>query len=258
MSMDQRIPFHFNAKGHAFSAHFVRPVNVPIAAQAATSLPTIGGHAHSRVEHFHVPRLASFELGETHVSGSWQEDTVVTTSATSVLKGLNLLDFLTVDKIASRLTAQYTTQSKSKEGHIIALGSHFENLRLGGHEVKVFLRHDLLINSKTFKELQDNLKADKRPDKRTVVEDGVALCSLVDKIEVDPALRKLRGFEIDGHILHIPHFGEIALAELFLEPGAVTLTMLRFHLGSPDGGDGSGGETGTNGKPVPPPANLSS
>ncbi len=254
MSMQDRIPFHFNAKGHAFSAHFVRPVDVPIAAQAATSLPTIGGHAHSRVENFDVPRLASFKLGETHVSGSWQEDTIVTTSATSVLKGFSLLDFLTVDKIVSRLTAQYTTHTTMKEGHIIALGSHFENLRLGGHEVKVTLRHDLLLNSKTFAELRDNLKGDKRPDKRTAIEDGIALCSLVDRIEVDASLRKLPGFEIDGHVLHIPHFGEIALAELFAEPGALTLTMLRFNLGSPDGGGGTGGETGTNGKPMPPPA----
>jgi hypothetical protein len=252
MSSDQRIPFHFNAKGHAFSAHFVRPVDVPIAAQAATSLPTIGGHAHSRVENFHAPRLASFALGETHVSGSWQEDTIVTTSATSVLKSLNLLDFLTVDKIVSRLTAQYTTHTTLRDSHIIALGSHFENLRLGGHEVKVVFRHDLLINSKTFGQLRDNLQSDKKPDKRTVVEDGVALCSLVDKIEVDPSLRRLPGFEIEGHIIRIPHFGEIALAELFAEPGALTLTMLRFKLGSPDGGSGTGGETGTNGKPVPP------
>ena len=252
MSMQQRIPFHFNAKGHSFSAHFVRPVDVPIAAQAATSLPTIGGHAHSRVDDFGIPRLVSFKLGETHVAGSWQEETIVTTSATSVIKGLSLLDFLTADKIVSRLTAQYTTHTTIKEGHIIALGSHFENLRLGGHEVKVILRHDLLLNSKTFAELKDNLKNDKRPDKRTAVEDGVALCSLVDKIEVDADLRKLRGFEIDGHVLHIPHFGKIALAELFVEPGALTLTMIRFELGSPDGGGGTIAETGTNGKPMPP------
>lgn len=247
MSSDQRIPFHFNAKGHAFSAHFVRPVDVPIAAQAATSLPTIGGHAHAKVEHFKVPRLVSFQNGETHVSGSWQGDTAVTTSATAVLEYLNLLDFLTVDRIVSRLTAEYSKSTTSPEGHIIALGSHFENLRLGGHPVKVILRHDLLLKSKTFADLKDNLRADKRPNHRTVVQDGVALCSLVEKIETD-----IPGVEIDGHIIKIPHFGQIALAELFIEPGAMTLTMLRFKLGSPDGGDGTGAESGTNGKPVPP------
>jgi hypothetical protein len=246
------IPYHFHAEGHAFSAHFVRPVDVPIAAQAATSLPTIGGHGHSRVENFDVPRLASFTLGETHVAGSWQAWNVVTTSATSVLKGLSVLDFLTADKIVSRLTGEYVADKKNRESHIIALGSHFENLRLGGFEVKVTLRHDLLLNSKNFGELADNLKQDKKADRLTFVGDGVAHCSLVDKIEVDPGLKNLKGFEINGHILTVPHFGKIALAEVLAEPGTITLTMLRMELGSPDGGGGTGGQTRTNGQPSPP------
>ncbi len=56
------VPYHFHAGGHAFSAHFVRPVDVPIAAQASISLPPIGGFAHSRVEDFAVSRLASFKV----------------------------------------------------------------------------------------------------------------------------------------------------------------------------------------------------
>ena len=247
------IPFHFHAEGHAFSAHFVRPVDVPIAAQAATSLPTIGGHGHSRVENFHVPRLVSFSLGETHVAGSWQEWNVVTTSATSVLKHLSVLDFLTVDKVVSRLTGQYTADKKNRESHIIALGSHFDNLRLGGFDVKVTLRHDLLINSRNFAELKDNLKRDKKPDKLTSLDDGCACCSLVEKIEVDPGLQRLKGFEINGHILTVPHFGKLALAEVLAEPGTITLTMLRMELGSPDGGGGTGGQTRTNGQPPPGP-----
>jgi hypothetical protein len=253
MAQEKDIPFNFHAEGHAFSAHFVRPVNIPIAAQAATSLPTIGGHGHARVENFYVPRLASFELGETHVAGSWQEYNVVTTSATSVLKGLSVLDFLTVDKVVSRLTGEYVYDPKNRESHIIALGSHFDNFRLGGFEVKVTLRHDLLVNSKNFAQLKDNLKGDKKTDRLTYFDDGAAICSLVDKIEVDPGLRKLKGFEINGHILTVPHFGKIALAEVLAEPGTITLTMIRMELGSPDGGSGTGAQTRTNGLPVPPP-----
>ena len=252
-NQDQDIPFHFHAEGHAFSAHFVRPVDVPIAAQAATSLPTIGGHGHARVETFNVPRLASFNLGETHVAGSWEKPNVVTTSATSVLQGLSVLDVLTADKIVSRLTAEYVFDPKNRESHIMALGSHFENLRIGGFDVKVTLRHELLVNSKNFAKLKDNLKGDKKAGKLTAIQDGVAVCSLVDKIEVDPGLRNLEGFEIKGHTLKVPHFGEIALAEVFAEPGTFTLTMLRFKLGSPDGGGGTGAETRTNGQPPPPP-----
>jgi hypothetical protein len=242
------VPYHFHAGGHAFSAHFVRPVDVPIAAQAATSLPPIGGFAHSRVENFAVSRLASFKVGETHVAGSWEEPTVVTTSATALLEGLCVLDFLTVDKIVCRLSARYEQDSKNQESHIMALGSHFENLRLGGFEVKVTLRQELLVNSQNFAQLTKNLKG----DKRAVVRDGVAFCSLVEKIEVDPHLEKLEGFEVNGNRLVVPHFGKIALAEIVAGPGSISLTMLRFKLGSPDGGGGSGGTTHNNGQPPPP------
>jgi len=249
MSPDQRIPFHFHALGHAFSAHFVRPVDIPIAAQAATSLPTIGGHAHAHVENFCVPRLVHFRSGKTHVSGSWQEDHIVTSNATAVLEGLNLLDFVTAERIVSHLTGEYGGNT-GPEGHIIALGSHFENLRIGGYEVKVILRHDLLLKCQTFAELRDSLAGDKDSGKVTRVKNGVALCSLVERIETD--LTKLPGVELHGHILHIRHFGEIALAEVFATPGAATLTMLRFKLGSPNGGSGTSAESSTNGQPSPP------
>ena len=242
------VPYHFHAGGHAFSAHFVRPVDVPIAAQAATSLPPIGGFAHSRVEDFAVSRLASFKVGETHVAGSWEEPTVVTTSATALLEGLSVLDVLTADKIVARLSGRYEEAKENRESHIMALGSYFENLRLGGFYVNVTLRHELLVESETFAQLTKRLKS----DKRAVVRREVAFCSLVEKIEVDPNLLKIKGFRIDGNRMTVPNFGKIALGEIVATPGSIALTMLRFKLGSPDGGGGSGGSSHTNGQPPNP------
>ena len=249
----KNIPFHFHAGAHAFSAHFVRPADVPIVAQAATFLPPTGGFAHSRVEDFIESRLASFRVGETHVAGSWEQFNVVTTSAIATLEVLNVLDFLTAGKIVSRLSARYDEDAKNKgkgnrESHIVALGSHFENLRLGGFEVKVTLRHDLLVKSQNFAELKSNLKS----DKKARVGSGVVFCSLVEDIEVDPGLKKVEGFKQDGNVLTIPHFGKVILAEVVASPGSVRLIMLRFDLGSPDGGSGSGGDSGVNGQPPPP------
>ncbi|MGB8474059.1 MAG: choice-of-anchor P family protein [Candidatus Acidiferrum sp.] len=250
MNTQDRIPFHFHAEGHAFSAHFVRPVDVPIAAQAATSLPTVGGHAHAHVENFHVPRLIDFKSGSTHVSGSWQDEKTVTTSATAALEDVKLLDYLTADRIVARLTAEYTSHTTNRDGHILALGSHFKNLRLGGQDIKVKLRHDLLLKSATFTDLRNNLADDAKSGRITVIENGVALCSLVEEIVIDP--KALPGVQVRGHILRIPHFGEVALAEIFATPGTIALTMLRFNLGSPDGGVGTMAETRTNGQPLPP------
>ncbi len=237
MAIFDPLPFHFHASGYALSAHFGRPVDVPIPAQASLALPIEGGFAHSGVDRFDIPRIASFDSAQTHLSGSFQDDDTATTSVTVVVEGLSILDFLTVDRMLTRLTSEH--KIKEKEGHIIALGSHFEGLKLGGHEVKVTLRHDLLLDCKTFAQLQKRVK-------NGLVEPGkeALVCSLVEKIETD-----LPGAKIHGHTIQVPHFGKVAFAEVFAGPGIRTLTMLRFKLGSPDGGTGSGGSGSSNGRP---------
>ena len=243
----QPLRFHFHASGYALSAHFHRPVEVPIPAQAALALPIEGGSAHSALEQFEIPRLAYFGCAQTHLSGSWQDEDTATTSVTVVVEDLRILDFLTVDRMVTRLTAEYEFGGKTSESYIIALGSHFDGLRLGGFDVKVTLRHDLLINCKTFADLQNGVKNDAKSGKLTYPGKGVLLCSLVEKIETD--LDKVPGVEIEGHVIRIPHFGEVALAEVFAARGTRTLTMLRFKVGSPDGGGGSSGGGSTNGDP---------
>lgn len=249
MSRYQPLPFHFHASGYALSAHFHRPINVPIPAQAALALPIEGGVAHSQLEKFEIPRLVSLRTAQTHLAGSWQDENTATTSVTVVVEGLRILDFLSVDRMVTRLTSEYKVNNeKNKESHIIAVGSHFDGLRLGGFEVKVTLRHSLLANSKTFADLQNNVKNDAKSGKLSFPGDEAVLCSLVEKIETD--LDKIPGVEIEGHVIRVPHFGEIALAEVFATYGSRTLTMLRFKLGSPDGGGGSSGGGSINGLPV--------
>jgi hypothetical protein len=236
--------YYFHAEGHALSGEFVRPVRVPIEALASTSLPTIGGHAHTRVDNFHIPRLVTFKAGHTHVSGSQQDADTFTTSVTTTLEGLRILDFLTADRVVARLTSEH--KRKEREGHILALGSNYENLRLGGYPIKVTLRHDLLLTCKTLDDLQKQVTKEVKSGKIASVSNGRVLCSLVEKIETD-----LPGAEIMSHVIRIPHFGEVALAEVFAEPGTKTLTMLRMHLGSPDGATLTGGEGRINGTTWP-------
>jgi hypothetical protein len=243
MSIFEPLRFHFHATGYALSAHFHRPVEVPVPAQASLALPIEGGHAHSGVDRFEIPRLVSFESAQTHLSGSWQDGDTATSSVTVVVEDLRILDVLTVERMVTRLTSEYKFDGKTSESYIIAVGSHFEGLRLAGFDVKVHLRHDLLINSKTFAELKKNVKKNGNAQ----VGDEVLLCSLVEKIETD--LQDLPGVKIEGHTIKIPHFGQIALAEVFAGRGIRTLTMLRFQLGSPDGGGGSSGSGSSNGQP---------
>lgn len=247
MSKYQPLPFHFHASGYALSAHFYRPTDVLIAAQAALALPIEGGVAHSRLEKFAIPPLASLRMAQTYLSGSWQDENTATTSVTVVVEGLRILDFLSVERMVMRLTSEYEVNNE-KESHIIALGSHFDGLRLGGFEVKVTLRHSLLVNSMTFADLQNNVRNDAKSGKLSFSGNDAVLCSLVEKIETD--LDKIPGVEIEGHVIRMPHYGEIALAEVFASYGSRTLTMLQFNLGSPDEGGGSSGGGSINGLPV--------
>ena len=244
MSSNEESRFYYHAEGHAFSGEFFRPVRVPIEALASTSLPTIGGHAHTRVADFHIPRLVSFKTAHTHVTGSQQDDDTFTTQATTTIEGLRILDFLTADRIVARLTSEH--HRKHKEGHILALGSAFENLRIGGYEVKITFRHDLFLECKTFEDLKKKIAKDAKSEKISEVGDGAALCSLVEKIETD-----LPGAKKEGHVLRIPHFGSVALAEVFAETGTRTLTMLRMKLGSPDSASLTSAEIKINGTHFP-------
>ena len=245
MATPHRIPFHFHAEGHAFSGEFRHPAWCPIPAQASASLPTIGGHASAHAEDFHLQDFVSFKSAHTHVSGKRRHDDTYATHATTTIHGLNILGVVTADLIVSRLTSLHSP--KEREGHIIAEDSRFEGLRIAGEEVKVTLRHNLLVGCKTFDALTKAIASDAKSGKIAVTKDGVAVCSLVEKIET-----KLKGADLKRHLVEVPEFGRIFLAEIFAEPGTRTLTMLRLELGSPHVADITAAETRTNGQPSPP------
>lgn len=238
--------FYFHAQGHVLSGNFIRPVRQSIPAQAATSLPTIGGHARAVTQDFKADDFVSFKLGHSHVSGSQQADGAFTTHATVSVEQLNVLDVVTADRIVLRLTSKHEQPKpgKVKEAHILALGSQFENLRIAGYEVDVTLRHELLIENESFAKLRDKVAKDKKSGKISRVGDNDIICSLVEKIET-----KLPGVDPNAHIIDVPHFGRISLAEILITRGSLTATMIRFDLGSPDEGTLAAAEAIVNGWP---------
>jgi len=238
--------FYFDAAGHALSGAFRRPVPYLIPAQAAITLPTISGHARSRTEEFAADHLASFKLAHTHGSGSQQDDGTSTTAVTTAVEKLNILDVVTADRIVLRLTRVHkpSKSGKSQEGQILAWGSHFDNLRIAGYEVDVTLRHELLIENDTYAKLRDKIATDKKSGKIARVGDDNILCSLVEKIET-----KLPGVDPKTHIIDVPHFGRVSLAELLITPASITATMIRLDLGSPDEGTLAVAEVKVNGWP---------
>jgi hypothetical protein len=242
-----RIPFHFHAHGHAFSGEFRHPLWSVIPAQASATLSTIGGQAVARVENFHFQDFVCFKSAHTVISGKRRRDETFVTHASTVVKGLNILGMVTAERIVSRLTSVHSP--KEREGHIIAEDSRFEGLKINGEDVKVILRHDLLVKCKTFADLTKGIAGDKKSGKIVALDEDrqVAVCSLVEKIET-----KLKGVDVRQHLIEVKNFGKIFLAEIFAEPGTRTLTMLRLELGSPHVADVTSAETTTNGQPTPP------
>ncbi|HZE79995.1 MAG TPA: hypothetical protein VE604_03780 [Candidatus Polarisedimenticolia bacterium] len=245
MAMLHRIPFHYHAEGHAISGEFRHPLWSVIPAQASASLSQIGGNATAQVEDFHHQDFVSFKSAHTHISGKRRRDETFVTHASTVIEGLDILGVVRAERIVCRLTSIHN--HKEKEGHIIAEDSRFDGLRISGEDVKVILRHDLLVKCKTFDDLAKGIASDAKSGKIAETNDGVAICSLVEKIET-----KLKGVDVKRHLIEVPNFGKIFLAEIYAEPGTRTLTMLRLELGSPHVADITAAETRTNGRPSPP------
>ncbi len=256
--------FHYHANAHVLSGRFTRPVQHLIEVQAASSLPTIGGHGKARVDDFRLEHFISLKRGYTHVSGSPQEvdgKTHHTTLVTAVAEGLNILDVVTADRIVGRFASSYSIDEKDKEPSFIFLGSKFENLQIAGCPAKVDLDIDLFEKIPTFAAAIKEFKSNR--EFRKIAEDpfatgeklpepplhGAILCSIVNlkKMETD-----FPGVERRGHCFIIPKFGKLFLGEILLQHGRRTLTMLRFELGSPVSGSGTAVQLDSNGKPWPP------
>jgi hypothetical protein len=248
VSFEPPNPLKFHAAGTAFSASFKRPVAYEVPTQAAVYLPTIGGHGYSNVENFDAPRLVKFGSASSHVSGSFENPTTAASEVTTSISGLNILNMIKADRITARLSSEHKL---NEEAHILALGSFFENLHIGGYEFKIKLRHEIFINNKTHAELVKNVASPKENGKIAAAQDKVKLCTLVEEIVTD--FPGLSGDDKKKHVIKIPQFGTITFAEVLCWPGTKILTMLRFDLGCPDVATGLAAEAVLNGPQYPPP-----
>lgn len=236
--------YHYHAEGHAFSGEFRRPVKHTIDALAGSSLPLTGGQGRAHVDSFEIDKLVSLRKAYSHVSGSEAAAGIHTSHSTAVIEGLNILDIVTADRVVARLTSEHAP--KPSEGHIIALGSKFENLRISGCPVDVQFDHELFLKHKTFEDLRKNLAGLKKSGRMAEESHGVILCSLVKSVKVE-----CPGLEVQGHVIIVPHFGKIYLGEVLIEVGFKRLSMMRLELGSPHEGLLSATETSINGTHFP-------
>ena len=206
--------------------------NIP--ALAIASLSSTGGESYSTVRDYNWKGLISFEEASAYATGSIDHGAYNTLSTVTV-RNLNVANMVHADLIVARVTSKHLPGAP--EGEITFTGSMIRNLVVAGRLVNVVLddsavrdsiRHTPGSPSRFAKGLREN-----RPfftkEKRNVLS-----CSLAAKVG-----------DQEGFTISIPEFGTIYVAQVLMKPSYRRISMLRFRLGCPIGGnlEAAGGES---------------
>jgi hypothetical protein len=261
--------FHYyHADANALGGSIHRPLKKVIPAQASVSLPAAGGYSSARSGAFHFENLVSCTGSFCRVGGSVDARSGdATTLVTAVVEGLNLLDIITAERVVSQISTE-----RPPDGHIARVtfvGSQFFGLRVAGFPVEPIINLNVLAppydgpkrpwlkNEKLLTSIRD------QHDQRTsgphgkpdwlirrygwvqsndeISNHGHLLASLVD------GFKGIIPGKTWGHIVEIPGVGKFYFGEVSVYDHMFRLTMVRGEIGSPTGGEVSGGTTGSNG-----------
>lgn len=262
--------YNASAKGLKVQIHSPTPIDLPIV--AAIDLPAEGGLHTSREELFRYDSLVSARAVHSVVSGAENHDgETVDELASVVIEGLNVLGVLTADRVVARISAVHRREGPPE---ITPLGSHFDNLIVAGKKIEL----DLAIDTFTRLNTAEKMRAAYRENEEGF-RDEFASLSLLGKLETIPErfrryfpsagkqpadvlqskdeavrvglARRIAGvppgIECHGHIIHVPGFGVIRLAELTIEGRARELKMVHVDLGSTPKGCVTAGHVRGNG-----------
>lgn len=268
--------------GHAIgvAAHIRRPDDTTMTVQGSSALPETGGHCESNVGPGTLGKWVKFDSAYTSAHGDYvsaPEAVAMTrgelpfdggaaeTRVTARVRGLAILGRVQIAELSLGLTsrsAQGTAQPSTR-----LEGNRIEGVTIDGARLKIDLAEDFFTRNHTLDLVRSAFQAGLPPDHhrmflpanlpgeeeevRTFPEaDGMVKCSIVSGLSWDGPAHK--DATIQGHVVVVPNFGKIYFGEMFVKPHSRRLTMVRFQLGSDDGGDASGG-SGESGSQTYPP-----
>jgi hypothetical protein len=230
--------FYYQASASPLGGQMQQPFSRPIPSPASSALSAAGGFASSRSEAFNHENIVSFSAAYTRISGHEAPDgKEFSTLVTTVVEGLNILEIVTAKRVVAQLAVAFPKDGGLRR--IATAGSHFEELRVGGHDATLKPNGTLLRSHVNLKEIQgigeEQSKAFKGSDWLTSRygwtragknrEAALTMCSLVNTVtgEMPGGTR--------GHVIAIPDFGRIFLGELLVSHGSAQLSMVRAELG---------------------------
>jgi hypothetical protein len=272
----------YHAEAYVLQAHLKQPLHEDVRPQAQVKLFGDAHYEYRQADPFHVEGILSYRGGYTQVAGhrSSKPGHGYATLSTSVLEGFNVLDVITADRVVAQIATEYPSEGEAPDGvvpEVSFLGTRFENLRIGGRKVEIDTNLDIMGPKPEKKENYFNQPKvlDRLSEQYRNLSTAKGLpewaverfprdhegwhrhdnhhdelhCSLVNNIDARGCF---------GHVINIPHFGKIFLAELKVyrdqarnhkDYDAYTfhLTMIRMELGCAVSGSGSGGSATNNG-----------
>jgi hypothetical protein len=255
-------PLHdYFAEANVLSAELEQPLRDKIKARAHVKLPKDGHYQFKQADPFRFEGILSYRSGYTQVAGHPSSKIAgVTTLATSVLEGVNVLDVITADRVVAQISTVHPLYGSGQVPSVTFLGTRFDNLRIGGHKVEVERSLDILgprsdddqsyfdnreVLDRISQQYETIAKAKNLPDwaaseypkgRPALNGSGQLECSVVSGVKGAPGTPF-------GHVIDLPHFGKIFLGELKVErePGNPTkgvydkykfhLTMIRLEMG---------------------------
>lgn len=277
MDQPRRYVFTGNASGLAF--HIRRPVDAILPVQAASSLPVTGGVSDSRVGPGSLPKpgsatpYVSFQSASTTARGDYEDPKVAIamtrkaapfdgastyTNVTAEVAGLVVLGRVAIDLAVMSMQAE--SADYPEEPEIYCKGLRLEGIRIDGYPVRVKLAEDFFCENSTMSKLakacgngyepQCFLTANRAAAYGFLNGGSTVKCTLVSELAWEDKAHPNATFERNSIV--IPNFGKVYFGESFITPCSRRVSMVRFQLGSDDGGDGSGAAGDTNGADWPP------
>ena len=250
--------FAYHAQAIGFAASMHKPCCEIIPGQAATSLSQTGGESYATVRNFDWKGIFRFDEASSYCTGSTDHG-AHNTLATVTVRGLNIANMVTADRITARVSSRHQADEKRVvgEGEITLIGSSFENLRIAGHRVTVSTDRGLFSGPcMSYEQSKENVAQMGMPH---FVHSSLQVMSCRPTVEMEglpkipPDDRENRDAPItlcsDGGI-HVREFGIIYLATVIIKPSYRRISMLRVELGCPLGGTLEAGGTEGNGTPI--------
>jgi hypothetical protein len=282
--MDLTRRFVFRGNAAALGGQMLRPATIIIDLDGASSLGVSGGRSQAQIKGRAFGDFIKFGSAFTFAEGLFddqkrasdvtnhkgrQVELDSTTTVTSEVRELTVgrKPVFAVKRLRGTLVSR-APQGSGEPSIAPARDTTIQGVSIGGCALTVnvncgvFQKYDTRSKMMAAADDPKSMAANRNhfvggatvdghpPGRAGIVQrDGVIYTTIVKEIRWEG--KPYPGAKIDGHTVIVPDFGTAFFGELLIGGSERRLTMLRFELGSPDGGWVDAGDVSSNGSFFP-------